>query len=101
MCDSKVLTIGAINFVKIAGNKFGGTTAGRDDGSTWVFRFVDFGYKVNTRSSMSGNGETFCRGRQFLISYKSVKRVVDNALIQRLVLYFRNLHLFHSNTIKT
>ena len=50
---------------------------------------------------MSGNGETFCSGRQFLISYKSVNRVVDNALIQRLVLYFRNLHLFHSNTIKT
>ena len=43
MCDSKVLTIGTINFVKIAGNKFGGTTAGRDDGSTWVVRFVDFG----------------------------------------------------------
>ena len=50
---------------------------------------------------MSGNGETFCSDRQFLISYKSVNRVVDNALIQRLVLYFRNLHLFHSNTIKT
>ena len=50
---------------------------------------------------MSGNGETFCSGRQFLISYKGVNRVVDNVLIQRLVLYFRNLHLFHSNTIKT
>ena len=43
MCDSKILTIGAINFVKIAENKFGGTTAGRDDGSTWVVRFVDLG----------------------------------------------------------
>ena len=43
MCDSKILTIGAINFVKIAGNKFGGTTAGRDDGSTWFVRFVDLG----------------------------------------------------------
>ena len=35
---------------------------------------------------MSGNGETFCSGRQFLISYKGVNRVVDNVLIQRLVL---------------
>ena len=35
---------------------------------------------------MSGNGETFCSGRQFLITYKGVNRVVDNVLIQRLVL---------------
>ena len=30
------------NFVLIAGNKFDGTTAGRNDGSIWVVRFVDF-----------------------------------------------------------
>ena len=30
------------SLVEIAGNKFGGTTAGGDDGSNWVVRFVDF-----------------------------------------------------------
>ena len=29
----------------MAGNKFGGTTSGRNDASTWVVRFVDFRVK--------------------------------------------------------
>ena len=35
-----VLTIGTIIFVLISGDKFSGTTTARDDGSTWVVRFV-------------------------------------------------------------
>ena len=54
------------------GNKFGGTTAGRNDGSTRVVRFVDFRLKVNTRSYRSGDGKIFCSGWQFLSSSKIV-----------------------------
>ena len=31
------------NYVKLAGIKFGGTSAGRDEGSNWVVRLVELG----------------------------------------------------------
>ena len=39
------------------------------------------GKRVNTRSSMSVDGEIFCSGEQFLFSYKIVNSVFDNVLI--------------------
>ena len=39
------------------------------------------GKKVNTRSSMSVDGEIFCSGEQFLFSCKIVNSVFDNVLI--------------------
>ena len=47
-------------------------------GHPGLLGFVDFKWKVNTRSSGSGDGKIFGSGRQFLFCYKIINRVFDS-----------------------
>ena len=67
--------------IKITGDELGGTTTGRDNGSTWIVRFVNFRQEIHDRCARCGGNKILGSFRKITSGDKVVDDVRDGGLV--------------------
>ena len=77
----QVLNQGCHNTIEKTGDEFGGTTTSRDNRSTWVVRFVNFGQEVHDRCARCDVYEVFGSLREITSFDKVMNGLSDGGLM--------------------